>query len=257
MDSPGSSEKLSHTPPQLERELGNLAMSDDADAQHRANLIFLSYRLSQGGIGTQNRLLLHVEENFHPNLMDQSQVRDVAQRMIGRYFLNQKLHPATAIPWEDDSPEASIKTDLIVNNELTGLFERFEDRSQIDTFSSDLIGIAQSVIVMDTDYLSRPGGRAGDSKDLKIVVSPYTRDPYDSLFIKYAVLGESTHATEYDEIFGRLASPNIIEQFDQYSLKQLRYVVETYGQYHPETLSDIRLQNIKQLCEEQLRARRS
>lgn len=258
MDGPGSAEELSHTPPpQLEYELGSLAMSDDADAQHRANLIFLSYRLSQGGIGTQNRLLLYVEENFHPNLMDQSQVREIAQRMIGRYFLNQKLHPATAIPWEDDSQEGSVKTDLMVKNELTGLFERFEDRSQIDTFTSDLAGIAQSVIVMDTDYLRRPGGRAGDSEDLKIVVSPYNRDPYDSLFIKYAVFSESTHATEYDEIFSKLASSNIIDKFDQYSLRQLLYVIDTYGQYHPETLSDIRLQNIKQLCEEQLRARQS
>lgn len=256
MDSPSSSEALSHAPPPLvEYGLGNLAMSGDADAQHRANLIFLSYRLSQGGIGTQNRLLLYVEENFHPNLLDQSQVRNVAQRMIGRYFLNQKLHPATAIPWEDDSPEAAVKTDLIVNNELTGLFERFEDRSQIDTFTSDLAGIAQSVIVMDTDYLRRPSGRAGESEDLKIVVSPYTRDPYDSLFIKYAVLDESTHAIEYDEIFSRLAEPDIIRQFDQYSLRQLMYVIDTYGEHHPEVILDTRLQNIKLLCEEQLRAR--
>jgi hypothetical protein len=234
-------------------ELGSLAM--ETSAQHRANLIFLSYRFSQGGIGTQNRMLLYIEENFHPGLMGGEQaelMKARTHRIVGRYFLDQRLHPATAIPWEDDSPEAAVKTERLVTNELAGLFERFEDREQIANFTSDIAGIGQSVIVMDTDYLSRPGGRAGDSEDLKIVVSPYNRDPYDSLFIKYSVLGTSTNTTEFDDIFQRLATEETMCQFDQYTLRQLQFVIDVYARHHPEAEQDERLVRVKTLCAELL-----
>lgn len=228
--------------------------------QHRADLIFLSYRFSQGGIGTQNRMLLYIEENFDSGIMgagNLDQLNELTHRMVGRYFLNQKLHPATAIPWEDDSPEASIKTDQLVANELTGLFERFRDRKQIATFSSDVAGIAQSVIVMDADYLSRPGGRAGDSEALKIVVSPFLRDPYDSMFIKYSVLGTSTNTVEFDSIFRLLANNATMQQFDQYTLRQLQYVINTYTDQHPEGQPDERIAQVSAVCEGLLHARRS
>lgn len=233
-------------------ELGSLAIGETASAQHRANLIFLSYRFSQGGIGTQNRELLYIEENFHPDLMGSAQVKALTHKLVGRYFLDQHLHPATAIPWEDDSPEAAVKTERLVTNELAGLFERFEDRAQIADFTSDIAGIGQSVVVMDTDYLRRPGGRAGDSEDLKIVVSPYSRDPYESLFIKHAVLGVSTKTIEFDDIFRQLAAEEVMQQFDQYTLRQLLFVINTYTQHHPDVGQDKRIRRIEAQCKELL-----
>ncbi len=246
--------------PPFGAELGSLAMERAVAVQHHANLIFLSYRFSQGGIGTQNRMLLYIEENFHSDLMGGEQakyMKALTHKMVGRYFLDQRLHPATAIPWEDDSPGAAVKTERLVTNELAGLFERFEDREQIADFTSDVAGIARSVIVMDTDYLSRPSGRAGDSENLKIVVSPYSRDPYDSLFIKYSVLGTSTKTSEFDDIFQQLAMEETMRQFDQYTLRQLRFVIDVYTQHHPYARQDDRITRVKTLCTELLYGRQS
>lgn len=230
----------------------------EATAQHLANIVFLSYRFSQGGIGAQNRMLLFLEENFYPDLMVGDRAKEthaIAHRMIGKYFLNQQLHPATAIPWEDDSPEAAIKTELLVTNELAGLFGRFKDREEIASFTSDVAGIAQSVIVMDADYLSRPGGRGGDSEKLKITVDPYPRDPYESLYIKHSVFGKSTNTIEYDAIFKDLASEGVVAQFDDHTLRQLQFVTSTYVDTHPGTASDERLQHLQTLSTELLHVR--
>lgn len=229
------------------------AVSSEVTAQHLASLIFLSYRFSQGGIGTQNRMLLYLEKHFHPNLMageNSAEIRERTNRMVGRYFLNQQLHPATAIPWEDDSPEAARKTDRLVVNELSGLFGRFEDRGEIASFTDDIAGIAQSVIVMDADYLGRPRGRAGDSMALKIKVDPYPRDPYDSLYMKYAVLGRSTNTIEYDAIFGQLAQDDVIGQFDDHTRRQLQFVASVYETHHPEIAEDPRISRIRNLTAE-------
>lgn len=239
--------------PSVESALDSQTMGQAATAQHFANLIFLSYRFSQGGIGTQNRMLLYLEEHFHPGLMVGEQAKALTHKMVGKFFLNQQLHPATAIPWEDDSPEAAIKTGQLVVNELAGLFGRFEDRQQIADFTSDVVGIAQSVIVMDTDYLSRPGGRAGDSEDLKIVVSPYKRDPYDSLFVRYSVLGADTKTVEFDDIFHRLAAEEVLRQLDPYALRQLQFVIDTYNYHHPGAEQDERITRVATRCRELLR----
>ncbi|MEK7599881.1 MAG: hypothetical protein AAB462_02510 [Patescibacteria group bacterium] len=224
-----------------------------ATPQHRANIIFLSYRLSQGGIGTQNRLLLCMEDNYLPELFADEQLDEVkrlAWDMIGPFFLNQKLHPATAIPWEDDSPEAAVKTDQLVTNELAGLFDRFDDRDQIRTFTGDLAGIAQSVIAMDADYLNRPSGRAGNSANLKIVVSPYARDPYDSIFVRYSILGVSTKSVEFDDMFSQLASEYVVKELDPIARKQMGSVLDMYLQTHPDLRGDQRILRVKSLCEE-------
>lgn len=255
MEFPEPIETEFSSPVTLTPELGRLALEETASSQHLANLIFLSYRFSQGGIGTQNRMLLYIEENFHPGLMSgerHEEVHQITHKTVGRYFLDQSLHPATAIPWEDDSPEASIKTELLVTNELAGLFERFTDRQQIAGFTSDLPGIAQSVIVMDTDYLKRPGGRAGDSKDMKIVVSPYRRDPYESLFIRHAVLGVSTNTVEFDAIFRNLSTMETMNDLDGYTIRQLIFVVDTYLDHHPDMTNNERIIGIRKWCAELL-----
>lgn len=227
----------------------------DATAQHLANIVFLSYRYSQGGIGTQNRMLLFLEKNFHPNLIvgnEQQEVHTLTHRMVGKYFLNPSLHPATAIPWEDESPESFRKSEQLVTNELAGLFGRFENRAEIASFSSDVVGIAQSVIVMDMDYLSRPGGRGGDSEKLMIRVDNYPRDPHDSLFIKHAILGKSTNTVEYDTIFGRIGSEDIIQQFDPYTLRQLQFVSDAYLETHQDAATVWAVQGLQGLCTELL-----
>lgn len=221
--------------------------------RHLANLVFLSYRLSQGGIGTQNRLLLYVENHFQPELFADPKVDEVhalTKKMVGPYFLNQKLHPATAIPWEDDSQEAVVKTESLVTNELQGLFDRFRFREEITGFDFTPADIAASVITMDHDYLHRPGGRGGNSTDLKIVVSPFQRDPFESMYIKYAVFGDTTRSQEFDELFKLLATEDTVRQFDDVTIAQLRSVIKIYTANHHGSATDERIVQLHKLCKE-------
>lgn len=232
--------------------LPELVADHETPPQHRASIIFLSYRFSQGGIGTQNRLLLHIENNYVRDLFADREIDEVkylVHEMAGSYFLNPRLHPATAIPWEDDSPDTFVKTGQLVTNELAGLFERFRDRKSLSVFDSGLVPIAQSVIVMDADYLSRPGGRAGDSDSLKIKVSPYVRDPYASMFIGYGILKNSTNTREFDGIFHGLATEAVLRQLDQITLGQLLSNIALYESKHPEMANDMRISQVKTFCE--------
>jgi hypothetical protein len=230
-----------------------LGINNTVEAQHLARLVFLSYRFSQGGIGTQNRILTYVNQNFHPDFMTDErspEIHERAARMIGPFFLNQRLHPATAIPWDDDSPDASKKTDQLVVNELAGLFDRFKDRDYMSGFEHDPASIAASIIVMDADYLARPGGRGGDSKPLKIVVSPYKRDPYDSLFIKHGVLGTDTNTPEFNHLFEEISSENVIRQLDTHTINSLLKVVSIYVDQHPAMAREARIIALQNLCQE-------
>lgn len=230
-----------------------------ASPEELARLVFLSYRFSQGGVGTQNRMLLYIESEHHPDLFDEvhvERVRRLAQEMIGPYFLNQITHPATAIPWEDDRPEAAVKTQVLVENELTGLFERFRDRAQIDGFDHSLTGIAQSVIAMDYDYLTRPNGRAGDSEPLKIKTSPYKRDPYDSVFLRHAVLGDPTRAEEFDDIFVRIGAEDVVTQLDENTLHLLLDVIDIYTSRHDEDSRGQKIIDLRKVCLEGLYGKR-
>jgi hypothetical protein len=220
--------------------------------QQRANVIFLSYRFSQGGIGTQNRLLLNIEDEFMPNLFSEEGLDEmmlITKRMVGSYFLNPSKHPATAIPWNYDSEAKFIKSEQLVINELAGLFERFRTREELQTFSHALVDIAESVIVMDSDYLSRADGRSGDSKDLMIEVGDYERDPYESLLISHSVLNVSTNSIFYDQIFHRLAIEDTICQMDKYSIKQLRVIIELYQKTHDNVDGLEKLLNVREICE--------
>lgn len=237
------------------------AMQDPASTspEHLARIVFLSYRYSQGAIGTQNRMLLYIEEHHQPDLFDQArieEIREKAKSMIGPYFLNQTTHPATAIPWEDDSPEAAVKTDQTVTNEVEGLFARFSgEREEIAGFESTPPAIAESVIVMDHDYITRPGGRAGDSEQLKIKVSPYARDPYDSLFIKHAIKGETTTSPEFDDIFQKISGKEVLDSIDSLILMQLQEICDIYMANHPD-LNNESVRLLKARCEEILNGRR-
>jgi len=238
-----------------EERVGPLSIDDGQFVADMARLVFLSYRFSQGAIGTQNRMLLYIENHFHPDIFEQAHVerlREKAKGMIGPYFLNQATHPATAIPWDDDSPEAAVKTPLIVTNEVAGLFERFTTAREIlDGFDDNPTGIAQSVIVLDHDYLTRPGGRAGDSHALKIAVSPYARDPYESMFIKYGLNGHTTTTQEFDEIFATATSEETIRKLDPHTLALLVEVIDIYNTNHSmETTARIR--RTKEICMEVL-----
>jgi hypothetical protein len=219
-------------------------------SRHLARLLFLSYRFSQGGIGTQNRMLLYIERHHQPELFsgpNLAEVKALTWKLVAPYFLNQRTHPATAIPWADNSPEATVKTELLVRNELAGLFERFTDRSQLTTFDSSPTAIAESVIVMDADYLQRPGGRAGDSETLKIKVSPYRRDPFASIFIEHGVLGRTTHSVEFDAMFAELGDVGVLRRLDAHTLWQLQRVIAIYEARHADG-DDERMRSHKAAC---------
>ncbi len=231
-----------------------------ATYEHLARLVFLSYRYSQGGIGTQNRMLLYIENHYHPDLFGETALPTLKSRtsdMVSAFFLNEKTHPATAVPWENEFPGDFVKSRELVTNELAGLFDRFIHEDLARLYKYDPQSIAMSIITMDADYLTRIGGRAGNSIDLKIKVSlPYLRDPYDSMFIKHGVLGVSTQTIEFDDIFRHATAETTIRQLDTHTLTQLQKVIEIYISEHIEVGNDKRLQRIKQLCEGLLRGER-
>lgn len=216
--------------------------------QDRANILFLAYRYTQGGIGLHNRMLLYVEENGYPDLFGVSdeeveELQGLARPMIGRYYLKAKLHPATPIPWEDSS-EVPAKVERHVDDEIEYLWGRFyHDRKELRDFDSSLTGIAQGVIVMDADYLRRPGGRADDAPALRVTVDAYRGDPYDSQFVTHSILGKD--AKVFSGIFQQLATEEVIGQLDQHALRQLRFVIETYVLHHPDIKDDERLAQVK------------
>ena len=153
-------------------------------------------------------------------------------------------------------PGASVKTDVLVTNELAALFHRFRDqRRELAPLTFDPPALAASVIAMDADYLQRPSGRAGGSAHLKITVGPYPRDPYDSVFLTRAVVGTSTGTLEYDEMFAELGRATVLEQLDAVGLEQLRAVIEIYRNRHPETC-DARIKQLDDACAELSRGER-
>lgn len=209
---------------------------DDRRARHYARLVFLSYRYSQGGIGTQNRMLRFVEERFHPDLMRgplSDKVRDLAHAAVSAVFLKETAHPATAVPWEHPKPEAFRKTSELVTNELADLFRRFTDPSYMTLFSSDPPAVAESVLVMDADYLQRVEGRASSSEPLLVRVGAYAHDPWDSVFVRHAVLRRTTRTREFDDLFGRLCTPDVLHHLDRHGVQVLHFVLNCYRDRHP------------------------
>jgi hypothetical protein len=198
-------------------------------------------------------MLLYIKNHFHPDLIDgdnDAAISDGAEKLIEPYFLSDKLHPATAIPWDDPEPLAFRKHKQLVVNELSGLFGRFRDKTDIEPFSDNPIGLAESVIVMDMDYLTRPGGRGGDNNSLMVRVSPYTRDAHASLFIKYGIIGDSTGTREFDSIFSAIASDEVIRELDRPAIRQLQTVIAIYVAHHPEMITHERLMHINSLIKE-------
>lgn len=220
-----------------------------------ATIIFLSYRFSQGGIGTQNRLLLYLEKHFHPELIrgpQTEQVHEATHRLVSRYFLDQQLHPSIAIPWDIEFPGPALKTELLVDNELLDLFGRFVNREVDDEFAYDPVSIGQSILTMDADYLRRPGGRGGASKQLNVVVDPFPRDPYDSFYLRHAVLGVSTNTVEYDAVFAAIDPHAILPAMNRHGLRRLHQVIRIYLDHHPTHPARQPLSDLQYDCEERL-----
>jgi hypothetical protein len=218
-------------------EPGIADVTTHAHARYFANLIFLSYRYSQGGIGAQNRILLFLEERFHPTLLSvdevhSEEVRALTRKMVGGYFLNETSHPATAVPWDHASPAEFRKSALLVENELADLFGRFQDRRRIRHFSADPVGLAQSLLLMDADYLRRDDGRAGSSEALRTRVGAYSRDPYDSVFLRHGILAVSTKTPEYDYLFSAISQPVVLQHLDGSARRDLGLVLEVFQKRH-------------------------
>lgn len=228
---------------------------DQPDIAQMARLIFLSYRYSQGGIGTQNRMLLYIEDQYFPEMFTPQispKVQKGAKTLVGSFFLNEAAHPATAVPWEEPFPGTFAKTPVLVENEVNGLFERFAERNGMESFGFSPADIAASLITMDYDYLTRLGGRAGTDPVLKVKVADYHRDPYDSLFLKHGALKVSTRTKEFDEIFAVASSDSTVQELDELTSLLLLWVLDIYMGHHPETRDLEQLTRLKTACETKL-----
>lgn len=226
--------------------------ADEAEARHHARLITLSYRYSQGGIGTQNRMLRFIQERFHPALMrgpGLARTRELTHRAVAAVFLSEGAHPATAVPWDHPDPAAFRKSDALVVNELADLFARFEDPASTAAYSPDPVALCESVLVMDADYLRRPGGRAGSDDRLLVRVGAYRRDPWDSVYVRHAVLRQTTRTDEFDALFAALGIEETLRRLDTHGARVLRFVLERFIAHHP-LEDDRRLLALARLAEE-------
>ena len=226
------------------------SVDDERRARHQAKLIMLSYRYSQGGIGTQNRMLRFIEEHFHPDLFRGPllpRTRELTREAVAAVFLNEAAHPATAVPWDHPSPGVFRKSQELVVNELADLFGRFANPTSTAGYGTAPAALCESILVMDADYLRRAGGRAGSNDTLLVRVGPYRRDPWESVFVRHCVLRRTTRTSEFDELFSRLAAPTVLQRLDRDGAQMLRFVIEVYRQRHPD-LQDRRLANLDELA---------
>jgi hypothetical protein len=209
-------------------------MTPTPDVMSRAALIFLSYRFSQGAVGAQNRLLLLLEERWAPALFDRDglpAVRRAVRRIVGNYFLDDRLHPAAALPWTNGATGAAAKSEAVVTNELAGLFRRFEHREELAPFSSDPVALAASLIFMDDGYLQRPRGRDTGDTHLRVARRAATPDPWHSVFAAYALLGRPTGRGEYDSLFGLLRDNRVLAGLGPSDRRALRRVVDRFSHH--------------------------
>ncbi|WP_354699937.1 hypothetical protein DSM112329_00195 [Paraconexibacter sp. AEG42_29] len=203
------------------------------DVTRRAGLIFLSYRFSQGAIGTQNRLLLLLEERWAPTLFareDLPAVRREVRRRVGSYFLNDRLHPAIALPWTNGKAGPASKTEAVVTNELAALFRRFEHREELVPASPDPVALAGSIVFMDDGYLRRSQGRNSNSIELRIIRESRASDPWHSVFVAHALLDRPTGSREYDLLFGLLGSEEVLEALPTVDRRILSRVIDRYNE---------------------------
>ena len=210
-------------------------MTPTSDVTSRAALIFLSYRFSQGAVGSQNRLLLLLEERWAPALFDHNHlpaVRRAVRRIVGDYFLDDRLHPAAAFPWTNGATGAAAKSDAVVTNELAGLFRRFEHREELASFSPrsgrprrepHLHGRRLPAAAKRPRHRRRaPAGRPP---------APATPDPWRSGFAAHALLGRPTGRAEYDALFGLLGDDRILAGLGPSDRSALRRVVDRFSHH--------------------------
>lgn len=209
-------------------------MTPTPNVMSRAALIFLSYRFSQGAVGAQNRLLLLLEERWAPALFDRDAlpaVRQAVRRIVGNYFLDDRLHPAAALPWTNGATGAAAKSEAVVTNELAGLFRRFEHREELAPFSSDPVALAASLIFIDDGYLQRPRGRDTGEARLRVARRAATPDPWHSVFAAHALLCRPTGRAEYDALFGLLGNDRVLAELGPFDRRALRRVIDVFSHH--------------------------
>lgn len=223
--------------------------SQPATPQELANLMFLSYRFSQGSNDTQRQMLLYIEDKFHPYFSKDPQYEEVmalTSKMVEAYYMKDALHPAT--PPANQEGEY-VKSKEQVDSSLRGLFGIFEDRKD---YQYGPVDIARSIINDDLRYLKQPGGRADSDGPNKGEIDKYGGDPYASYFVEYGILGKSTRSDEYNELFADASSEETIKQLGSDHLKHLQDALRIYVDKHPDMKEDERMLKAQALCLKEL-----
>ena len=224
-------------------------MTYGPDIMSRAALIFLSYRFSQGAIGAQNRLLLLLEERWAPTLFHRdglTELRRAVRQLVGDYFLDDRLHPAAAVPWTNGAIGAAAKSDAVVTNELSALFRRFDRREELEAFSSDPVALLASLLHVEHGYLTRPCGRASGDDSLRVIRRGERRDPYHSVVAAHALLARPTGRAEYDSLFRLIGHDDILVDLTSADRDALERVVTSYVDHADLTpLERARLMDLK------------
>ena len=218
--------------------------------EHLARLVFLSYRYSQGGIGVQSRLLLHVQDEHHPDMFQEPLIHDVKRhthKLVGAFFMNQVVHPPLPYTWDHSPAEDGERSQANAYDDVEGVFEKVLASTEDEEYAHDISSITRALVTMDLSYLLRMNGRAdvndAPSKDRE----SYPKDPFESQFISYAILGKSTTTPEYDLLFEQVGNLANIEQLDDHTQIEIEQILAVYLREHAEPVNSQKLEDIQSM----------
>lgn len=173
-----------------------------------------------------------LEERWAPTLFNREalpELRRAVRRLVGGYFLDDRLHPAAAVPWTNGATGAAAKSEAVVTNELSGLFRRFERREELTPFTSDPVALLASLVHMDEGYLKRPRGRASGDESLRVIRRAERPDPWHSVVAAHVLLGRPTGRVEYDALFRLLGEDDVLADLTPTNRAALERVVDRFA----------------------------
>lgn len=218
--------------------------------EHLARLVFLSYRYSQGGIGIQSRLLLHIRDQYQPGMFEEPLVQEVKQttrKLVTAYFMNHTAHPPLPYTWEDTLPDNGERSPANAFDDVEGVFERVLGATDDEVYAHDILSITRGLVSMDLSYLSRKNGRADVNDKPSNDTKAYPKDPFESQFISYSILGRSAMSPEYNQVFSQVGADSTIQQLDEQTWYELQQILAIYTREHPTMLPNERLNSLKDL----------
>ena len=219
---------------------------DELTAEYAAKLLFHSFRFSQGSPGTQ-RLLFQFIHELHPdwriNVDMNEAVLARANNLVNNYMFkkggsNRRSVHALKTGFQDGQNKNISKSDTreSIQDMLTIMADNLE--SYIPKDEDNIPKLAHAIMLdiaeSDGDYLLRDSNRrphvlASDGNKK----SPFT-DPWFSFICFYALEGNTTGISEFDELFAEISKVIRSAKAGDPSNNLIRHIIDIYAKRHPD-----------------------